>query len=96
MKNAKKSDFINHLVKTVPTITKSQAEQSYKAMCDYIVLTVQDEGKVKIPHLGTFNVVVRKATTYRNPQTQELIKKPPQKRVKFTMSETMKGALNQS
>lgn len=51
-------------------------------------------GKVKIPELGTFQAVERKARIARNPKTGEQVKVPKGRRLKYSMSKEMKSILN--
>lgn len=51
-------------------------------------------GKVRLPEIGTFQAVERKARIARNPKTGEKIKVAKSRRLKYSMSKEMKSILN--
>lgn len=88
-------DFVSAIVSADPTLKITQAKKAYTAvMEEFFNLLVKQQKSVRIPGIGTVSVTVRKETTYRNPRTKALIKKPSHKRLKFSISDTIKNALN--
>ncbi len=91
----KRKDVINAIVKAVEVgLKKSDAAKIYQAIFSSIADALKEDQRVKIGDIGTLSLTTRKPTTYRNPQTKEVITKEAHKRIKFSMSKTMKEEIN--
>ena len=91
----KKEDVINAIVNSVDfSLRKSDAIKVYNSMLECIFNSLKDGEAFRLPGIGTLSLATRKATTYRNPQTKELIKKPAHNRIKFSMSKNIKDEIN--
>ena len=64
-------------------ITKKEADAAIKAFVEAIHELFEKEESLRIPGLGTFKVVVRKARKGRNPRTGEVIEIPARKVLAF-------------
>jgi len=91
----KQSDFITHIIASDSTINAKQAKNAYSAMIEAMFNALKRKETVRLNKIGSLSVTVRKETTYRNPRTKELIKKPAHNRIKFSISDIMKEDLNQ-
>jgi len=91
----KQSDFIAQILAADPSMSTKQAKAAFLAITDTIFTSLKEGKSVRIQRVGTLSVTVRKDTTYRNPRTKSLIKKPAHKRIKFSISDIIKAELNQ-
>ncbi|NPB08435.1 MAG: HU family DNA-binding protein [Aquificae bacterium] len=64
-------------------ITKKEADAAVKAFVEAIHELFKKEESLRIPGLGTFKVVVRKARKGRNPRTGQVINIPARKVLTF-------------
>ena len=90
----KREDVINSIVKSVSSLKKSDAGKIYNAIIQHMFDALKAGDTVRLSGIGALSVTVRKETTYRNPQTKQLIQKPAHKRVKFSMSKSIKEEIN--
>ena len=74
--------------------TKAAADAAVNAVLDAITVAVKKDKKgVQIIGFGTFSISKRKARKGINPKTQEVIKIPPSKNVKFKAGAKLKAAI---
>ena len=72
--------------------SKAAADAALNAVIDCITKAVKKE-PVQIIGFGTFSISKRKARKGINPKTQEVIKIPPSKNVKFKAGAKLKAAI---
>ena len=90
----KREEVIDAIIESAPNLKKSEAGKVYNAIIQQMFQSLVAGQTVRLSGIGALSVTVRKATTYRNPQTKELIKKPAHKRIKLSMSKNIKEMLN--
>lgn len=79
----------------IPNInfSKKDSEIILDAIGDVIVDTLKRGDDVKLPNIGTFNVVDKAARTAHNPKTGEPVSVPAKKAPHFSASKTFKNAI---
>lgn len=86
------------LGKTVSGATKEVSYRAGEDLLAHILVTFQQVvatgHTIRIPELGTFKTVVRKARTARNPKTNEKVNVDEKKVLRYRMSKEMKSILN--
>jgi DNA-binding protein HU-beta len=85
------------LIETVATtagLDKKQAEAAVSAFVDSIIAQTKSGEQVSIFGFGSFKPTARAARMGRNPQTNEAVKIPARKSVKFAAGTAFKAALN--
>lgn len=75
-------------------LKKKDVEACVNAFIDAAADSLLADEKVQISGLGTFSVKEKAARTGRNPKTQTTITIPASNTVAFTVSKTLKEALN--
>lgn len=75
-------------------LKKKDVEACVNAFIDAAADALLADEKVQISGLGTFSVKEKAARTGRNPKTQTTITIPASNTVAFTVSKTLKEALN--
>ena len=90
---AGKADLVSAIAENAG-ISKKEAEAAYNAFVDYITDTCQSGDRCAVPGLGSFAVSQRKARVGRNPRTNEAIKIPASKNVRFKAGKDLREALN--
>lgn len=75
-------------------VTKVLAEETLHEILVLFQQVLAVGGKIRIPELGVFQVVDKKARVARNPKTGEKVKVPKGKRVKYTVSKNLKDIVN--
>ncbi|MBQ4874708.1 MAG: HU family DNA-binding protein [Rickettsiaceae bacterium H1] len=91
----KREDVVNAIVNSNDlSIKKSDAVKIYNSVVECMFNSLKRGETVRLANIGTLSLTTRKATTYRNPQTKQLIKKPSHKRIKFSMSKNIKDEIN--
>lgn len=91
-----REDVITAILKAAEgsSLRKVDAGKVYNAVMECVFNALKNGDTVRLPAIGTLSITTRKETTYRNPQTKELIKKPAHKRIKFSISKNIKDELN--
>ena len=85
------------LIETVATtagLDKKQAEAAVSAFVDSVIAQTKSGEQVSIFGFGSFKPTARAARMGRNPQTNEAVKIPARKSVKFAAGTAFKAALN--
>lgn len=85
------------LIETIAQKTnlkKKDVEACVSALVDATVSALAEGDKVQISGLGTFSTKEKAARTGRNPRTQETITIPASKTTTFTVSKSLREALN--
>ncbi len=90
----KREEIIDAIINAAPNLKKNEARKVYNAIIQNMFQSLVEGETVRLSGIGALSVTTRKATTYRNPQTKELIKKPSHKRIKLSMSKNIKEVLN--
>jgi len=90
---AGKADLVSAIAENAG-ISKKEAESAYNAFVDYITETCQSGDRCAVPGLGSFAVSARKARVGRNPRTNEAIKIPASKNVRFKAGKDLREAVN--
>ncbi|WP_038559741.1 HU family DNA-binding protein [Neorickettsia helminthoeca] len=88
----KSVDLIN-IVAEGASIPKGQAKHAINALYEYIYDSLKKKKSIRIPKVGTLSVVKKKATTYCDPKTKQMVKQAETERIKFTISSVIKGDL---
>ncbi len=90
-----KIEFVDALKNELPDIlgTKANAEKTFDTLCSLIAGKLQDGERLRLPGVGSFDVVERKARAGRNPQSGETIEIPARRVVKFSVAKGLKEAL---
>ncbi|ACT69536.1 HU family DNA-binding protein [Neorickettsia risticii] len=88
----KNVDLIN-VVAEGASISKGHAKRAINALYEYIYESLKHRKSVRIPKVGTLSVVKKKATTYCDPKTKQMVRQAETERVKFTISSVVKGDL---
>lgn len=87
-----KKDLIDAVAQNTE-LTKEKAGSVVQAVIDHITEKMKRREDVRIPELGTFKVVERKARIGRNPATKQEIQIPKSNVPKFQPSKTLKDAV---
>jgi len=74
-------------------LTKTSAEVALDAVVAGIQTELLRGNDVSIPHIGTFQVAIRKARNGRNPATGESITIPAKKAVRFKVAADLKRVI---
>ena len=74
-------------------LSKADATAAVESVFDTIMSTLSDGDEVRLVGFGTFSVSTRKASTGRNPQTQEPIEIPETKQPRFKAGKGLKDAV---
>jgi DNA-binding protein HU-beta len=90
---AGKSDIINEIAERAG-ISKKEAAAAFDAFVGHISDSCQRGDRCAIPGLGSFAVSQRKAREGRNPRTNEKIKIPASKNVRFKAGKDLREAVN--
>lgn len=90
---AGKADIVSAMAEDAG-ITKKEAGLAYEALVAYITKNVSKGDRVSVPGLGSFTVSQRKARTGRNPRTNEAIKIPASKSVRFKAGKDLRDTVN--
>lgn len=85
-------DLIN-VVADGASISKGNAKRAINVLYEYIYESLKQKKSVRIPKVGTLSVVRKKATTYCDPKTKQMVKQVETDRIKFTISSVVKGDL---
>lgn len=90
-----KAQFVDALKSKLPDVfaTKANAEKAFDAFCEVLGESIVHDG-VRLPNIGGFSIVERKAREGRNPQTGEKIAIPARKVVKFSPSKSLSDQVN--
>lgn len=75
-------------------LTKTEARRAVEATVFAIGRALRAGEEVRLPGLGTFRGVERKARTGRNPRTGEPVEIPAARGVKFSPAKALKETLN--
>ena len=75
-------------------LSKAQADRAIDSVLGGITDCLRKGEKVTLVGFGTFSVSQRKARRGRNPQTNELMKIPATKGVRFASGKKLKEAVN--
>lgn len=76
------------------SITKAEAERAINAFKGAVTDSLRKGNKVTLVGFGTFAVSQRRARRGHNPFTNELIKIPATKGIRFTAGKQLKEAVN--
>ena len=90
---AGKADVINAIAEQAG-ISKKEAGAAFDAFVGYITDACQSDVRCAFPGLGSFGVTHRKAREGRNPRTNEKIKIPASKNVRFKAGKDLRDAVN--
>ena len=90
---AGKADVINAIAEQAG-ISKKEAGAAFDAFVGYVTESCQSDVRCTIPGLGSFAVTHRKAREGRNPRTNEKIKIPASKNVRFKAGKDLRDAVN--
>ncbi len=90
---AGKADVINAIAEEAG-ISKKEAGAAFDAFVGYITESCQRDVRCAIPGLGSFSVTHREAREGRNPRTNEKIKIPASKNVRFKAGKDLRDAVN--
>lgn len=88
-----KGDLIDR-VSADAGISKAQADRAIDSVLGGITDSLRKGERVTLVGFGTFGVSQRRARKGRNPQTNELIKIPATKSVRFTSGKKLKEVVN--
>lgn len=77
-------------------ISKAQADRAIDSLLGGITDSLRKGQRVTLVGFGAFTVTQRKARRGRNPQTNELMKIPATKAVRFTSGKKLKEVINRS
>jgi DNA-binding protein HU-beta len=81
-------------VANAASISKAEAERAINAMKEAITDSLRRNTKVTLVGFGTFQVSQRRARRGHNPYTNEAIKIPATKTVRFSVGKQLKEAVN--
>jgi DNA-binding protein HU-beta len=81
-------------VANAASISKAEAERAINAMKEAITDSLRRNTKVTLVGFGTFQVSQRRARRGHNPYTNEGIKIPAAKSVRFSVGKQLKEAVN--
>jgi DNA-binding protein HU-beta len=73
---------------------KKTASAALDAIAEVVAKEVASGGSVTLPGLGKVACRARAERMVRNPATNEMIKKPADKQVKFAIAKTLKDSVN--
>ena len=73
---------------------KKTAAAALDAVADVVTREVAGGGAVTLPGIGKIACRARPERMVRNPQTQEMMKKPADKQVKVTIAKALKESVN--
>ncbi|MDO5659228.1 MAG: HU family DNA-binding protein [Paracoccus sp. (in: a-proteobacteria)] len=73
---------------------KKSATAALDAMTAVVTREVSNGGAVTLPGIGKIACRARPERMVRNPQTQEMMKKPADKQVKVTVAKALKDSVN--
>lgn len=90
---AGKGEVINAIAEQAG-ISKKEAGAAFEAFVDFIGDACQSGERCAIPGLGSFTLTERKARDGRNPRTNETIKIPASKNVRFKAGKDLRDKLN--
>ena len=90
---AGKADVINAMAEQAG-ISKKEATAAYDAFIGYVSDACQSGERCAIPGLGSFTVTQRKAREGRNPRTNEKMKIPASKNVRFKAGKDLRSVIN--
>jgi len=90
---AGKADITNAVV-VAADLNRKQAAAAVQAVLDSITTHLQNGDSVRLPGLGSFSVIHRRARPGRNPRTGEALTIAASNGVRFKVSRTLKDALN--
>jgi DNA-binding protein HU-beta len=76
------------------SITKADAERAINAFKEAITDSLRKNDRVTLVGFGTFAITQRKARRGHNPHTNERIKIPAARSVRFTVGKQLKEAVN--
>lgn len=88
-----KADLINHLAAGM-NLGKTQAEMAVGILFREMERRLQQGDVVNIPGIGTLTPFTTQPKKGRNPRTGEPCDIPPQQRVRFRISATLRNTLN--
>lgn len=88
-----KGDLIDR-VSADAGISKAQADRAIDSVLGGITDSLRKGERVTLVGFGTFGVSQRKARKGRNPQTNEMIKIPATKSVRFSAGKKLKEVVN--
>ena len=88
-----KADIIDR-VSDIAGITKAQVARTFEAIVETVTESLQCGESVSMTGLGTFSTKKRGGRTARNPRTGESVKVGPTVSARFSVSSTLKKALN--
>jgi DNA-binding protein HU-beta len=81
-------------VASTASISKAEAERAINAVKGAITDSLRKGNKVTLVGFGTFGVSHRKSRRGHNPYTNELMRIPASKSVRFTVGKQLKEAVN--
>ena len=87
-----KQDLISTVAES-SGLSKNDATKAVEGVFDAITGALKKGDEVRLVGFGTFSVSTRKASTGRNPQTQEPIEIPETKQPKFKAGKGLKDAV---
>ena len=90
---AGKADVINSIAEQAG-ISKKEATAAFDAFIGYISDSCSRGERCAIPGLGSFSVSARAAREGRNPRTNETIKIPASKNVRFKAGKDLRELVN--
>lgn len=88
-----KADLITAISDKVQ-ITKADTQLFLDALANIGAKELTSTGEFSLPGFGKMEITERSARTGRNPRTGESVEIPATKRVKFSASKVLKGAIN--
>ncbi len=90
-----KIEFVDALKNELPDVfpTKAAAEKTFDTLCAMIAAKLQDGERLRLPGVGSFDVVERQARAGRNPQSGETIQIPARRVIKFSVAKGLKDSL---
>lgn len=90
-----KAELVSYIA-SESSITKKAAELALDSLVTAVRTTISSEGEIRVPDLGTFKVIERKARAGVNPQTGKKITIPATKTPVFRASKSLKEAAKKS
>ena len=75
-------------------VSKTDATKCLEAFINTVTKVLKNKAEIRLIGFGTFTTAKRKATTGRNPRTNEPIKIPASVAPKFKPGKALKDALN--
>lgn len=88
-----RNDDIVKSLADASSITRAQAKKAVKALYNYMYDCLKERKSIRIPRIGTFSVVRKKAVKYRHFQTKEVMEQKEIDRLKFSASSVIKDDL---